>query len=287
MAATLDNRALAREWGPVLAGGAALFIPTYLQLAGGLWDMDAYAHGPIVLAVTLFLLWQKREVFRQVGMSQATVAGSANLVLGLLLYVLGRSQGIVLFEVGAQIPLVIGCLLLLRGWNTVRWLWFPLFFMLFLVPIPGFMLDAVTVPLKGYLASIVEVLVYQLGYPIARTGVTLSVGQYRLLVADACSGINSMYSLSAMGLLYIYLMHYANRLRNVLLLAAILPLAFAANIARVIILVLVTYYFGDEAGQGFLHEFAGIALFLSGLLLLVGLDALLGLVPALAQKERA
>ena len=117
---------------------------------------------------------------------------------------------------------------------------------------------------------------YVTGYPIARSGIVLNVGQYQLLVADACSGLNSMFSLSALGLVYLYLMRYRSFVHVGLLVACILPIAFAANIVRVMILVLVTYHFGDEAGQGFIHGFAGMILFLVALLMLFGFDSLLG-----------
>jgi len=80
-----------------------------------------------------------------------------------------------------------------------------------------------------------------------------------------------------MGLLYLHLMQRTSPARNLILIASILPIAFVANIVRVIILVLVTYHLGDEAGQGFLHEFAGLFLFVVGLLFLFILDAVLGL----------
>src|SRR5207344_1473437 len=100
-------------------------------------------------------------------------------------------------------------------------------------------------------SSAAENILHAAGYPIGRTGVVLIVGQYQLLVADACSGLNSMFSLSALGFLYLYLMRRASVLHNALIVASILPIAFAANIVRVLVLILVTYHFGDAAGQGF------------------------------------
>jgi len=115
-----------------------------------------------------------------------------------------------------------------------------------------------------------------LDYPIARTGVILSIGQYQMEVANACSGLNSMYSLSAIGILYLYLMRHTSVQRNVILVASLWPIAFLANIIRVIALVLITYYFGDAAGQGFFHGFAGIALFSIAIGMFFVLDYLVG-----------
>ena len=269
-------------WWPVVLGLLALYVPTYWMLAHGLWNSDDHAHGPIVLIVALFLVWQKREALANAASSGPTRAEAALgwtlLVAGLLAYALGRSQDILLFEVGSQVPVVLGALLVTLGLRAARALWFALFFLLFMIPLPGFFVDAVTGPLKQYISVIAEQVLYAAGYPIARSGVVLTVGQYQLLVADACSGLHSMFSLSAMGLLYLYLMQHTSAARNLVIMAAIIPIAFAANIVRVIVLILVTYHLGDEAGQGFLHGFAGIMLFVIGLLFLFLLDGVLGFI---------
>ena len=118
-------------------------------------------------------------------------------------------------------------------------------------------------------------ILYPAGYPIARDGVIITIGQYQLLVADACSGMNSMFSLSALGLLFMHLRGHARVLHNAVLLASILPIAFASNIVRVLALILITFHFGDEAGQGFLHGSAGMVLVLAALALLLALDTVL------------
>ena len=279
----LDALAPLKTWWPIVLGLVALYGPTYWMLAHGLWNSDDYAHGPIVLVVTLFLIWQQRAVFMAdpgttLPTRGETVAGWVLLVVGLLAYALGRSQDILLFEVGSQIPVILGALLITLGAKSARALWFALFFLLFMIPLPGFIVDAATGPLKQYISVIAEQVLYAAGYPIARSGVTLTVGQYQLLVADACSGLHSMFSLSAMGLLYLYLMQRTSLARNLIIMAAILPIAFAANIMRVMVLILVTYHLGDEAGQGFLHGFAGIMLFVIGLLFLFVLDWVLGFI---------
>lgn len=280
-------------WGLVVAGLLALYIPTYVSLANGVWNSEENAHGPIVLIVALYLLWRARGLlfnpegaggdFALAGQQSISaenvrrpVVGWAMLVFGLLLYALGRSQDILLFEVGSQIPVLIGTLLIVLGGYAVRVLWFPLFFLLFMVPLPGFIVDGATGPLKQHVSELVEHVLYAIGYPIARNGVALSIGPYQLLVADACSGLNSMFSLSAMGLLYVYLMQRTSLTRKIILIASILPTAFIANVLRVMVLVLITYYFGEEAGQGFIHKAAGVLLFIFGVLMLYALDSALG-----------
>jgi exosortase B len=273
--ATPFRRPFGFEWLPVIAGLLILYVPTFYDLAGTHWDRDDYAHGPIILAVVVWLIWDKRQVLLAELSRTAPVPGIALLVFGLLVYVVGRAHDVILFEVGALAPILAGVLLAMRGWPALRASWFMLLFIAFLVPLPGFFVDALTLPLKQNVSEIAAQILYAAGYPIAHAGVILNVGQYQLLVADACSGLNSMFSLSALGLLYLYLMQHKNWMHNGLILASLLPIAFCANIVRVIILVLVTYHFGDAAGQGFMHGFSGMVLFVIALIVILLLDAIL------------
>ena len=277
-------------WWPVVLGLLVLYVPTYWMLAHGIWGSEEQAHGPIVLLVALFLIWQRRAMLMADDGAPSRVEaaiGWALLVVGLLAYALGRSQDILLFEIGSQIPVILGALLVTLGVRAARALWFALFFLLFMIPLPGFVVDAATGPLKQYISVIAEHVLYAAGYPIARSGVILTVGPYQLLVADACSGLHSMFSLSAMGLLYLHLMQRTSLACNLIIMAALLPVAFAANVVRVMVLILVTYHLGDEAGQGFLHGFASIMLLIVGLLFLFVLDWVLGHVFSDHRRARA
>jgi exosortase B len=274
------------EWLPIALGLGALYVPTFTNLGRTIWQSDEQAHGPIVLVIIAWMLWRTREGWLNATTPPRPVLGWASLVVGLLFYVVGRSQGIFIFEIGALIPVLAGTLLIQRGWGAVGAVWFALLFVAFLVPIPGIIVDALTGPLKQSVSVIAENLLYAAGYPIARSGVVLTIGQYQLLVADACSGLHSMFSLSALGLLYLYLMQHKQWSRNGILLAAILPTAFVANIVRVIVLVLVTYHFGDEAGQGFIHGTAGMILFIIALLILFAIDGVYGSLARLFGGKR-
>jgi exosortase len=129
--------------------------------------------------------------------------------------------------------------------------------LLFLMPIPGSILDQLLLPLKELVSRIVDNVLHAAGYPIARSGVVLMIDTYSLLIADACSGLNSMLALSGIGLLYVHLLGPRPRWMKVALLMSILPIAFFANVIRVMLLVLVTYYQGDAAGRAF-HDQAGL-----------------------------
>lgn len=180
-----------------------------------------------------------------------------------------------MFEIGSAIWLLLGLLLLRRGVAALKVQWFALFFMLFMVPLPGVVVDTVTMPMKMAVSFVAEHLLFWLGYPIARNGVVLQIGQYMLLVADACAGLHTLLTLEALGLLYLNIVRRDSMFRNVGLGTLIIPISFTANVIRVMSLSLITYHFGDAAGQGFLHGFAGMVLFLSALLLIIGFDSTL------------
>lgn len=259
-------------------GWLAMYVPSYWGLSTTIWATDAQGHGPIILAVGFWLLWRKRDEFRLLRARPAPAAGIVLVVLGGLLYAVGRSQTVWSAEIASQLLVLAGLLLANFGSAGLRLAWFPLFFLVFMIPWPGEWVDALTQPLKMAVSSVASSLLYYLGYPVGRAGVILTVGPYQLLVADACAGLNSLFTLEALGLLYMNLMNYTSLVRNVVLALLIVPISFLANVVRVIALVLVTFHFGDEAGQGFVHGFAGILLFLVALMFILAVDRLLGLV---------
>lgn len=239
----------------------AMYVPTYSYLASTSWLKDENGHGPLVLLMSFWLLWRERHALIAGEASPAVGAAFGSLLVGVAAYVIGQSQSIDTLAALSQIFVLGGLILLLRGWRGLRVCWFPLFFLLFMVPLPGVLVQTLTLPLKWAVSYLAEVILYAAGYPVGRSGVTLTVGQYQLLVADACAGLNSMFTLESLGLFYMKIMDYQSRARNTILAIMIIPISFVANVVRVMVLVLVTYHLGDEAGQGFLHGFAGMVLF--------------------------
>jgi len=263
-------------WLPIILGLAVLYVPSLFDLFTGIWATDEQLHGPIVLAISIWLIHRKWHTMELAAQGKPTSAwGWPVFVTGLLLYALGRSQDILMFEVGSVIWLLAGIILLQYGTAALKSQWFALFFMLFMVPLPGAVVDTVTMPMKMAVSYVAELILFWAGYPIARTGVILQIGQYMLLVADACAGLHTLLTLEALGLLYLSVVRRDSAVRNIGLALLIVPISFTANVIRVMALTLITYHFGDAAGQGFLHGFAGMVLFLSALLLIIGFDTAL------------
>lgn len=263
-------------WLPLAIGLGALYGPSISRLLQSIWGKAEHMHGPMVLAISVWLMIRNWSAMVQAGRDHAPSSwGWPVLVFGLVLYIAGRSQDIVLFEMGSLIWLLTGLILLYHGWAGLKMQWFALFFMCFMVPLPSPIVDTVTMPMKMAVSYVTEQVLYAVGYPIGRNGVILQIGQYMLLVADACAGLQTLLTLEALGLLYLNLVRRDSLLRNVGLALLIVPISFTANVIRVMALSLITYHFGDAAGQGFLHDFAGLVLFLSALLLIISFDTLL------------
>lgn len=263
-------------WLPIIAGLAALYVPTLRELFASLWRSGEQTHGPLVLGIACALLYRRWPAMPPAGEdARGAVAGWSVFGLGLVLYVVGRSQDIVALEIGSAIWLLASILLLVHGTAALRAQWFPLFFMMFMIPLPAPVVDAVTMPMKIAVSAVAEQILFWVGFPVARAGVILQIAQYRLLVADACAGLHTLFTLEALGLLYLNVVRCDSLLRNATLALCVVPIAFAANVVRVVVLTLVTYRYGDDAGQGFLHDFAGLVLFVTALLLVIVADAIL------------
>lgn len=267
-------------YGPLVLGLLVMYVPSYLDASQRFWARDQETHGPVILAVVLWLLWRDRDSFNGVPTVRERWLGVVLLSVGLILYVIGRSQEFFQFDIGSQIPVLIGLSVLLGGRQAFMRTWFPAGFLLFLVPIPPSLTDQILVPLKVVVSQMVTDGLFSLGLPISRTGVVLTIGQYQLLIADACSGLRSMVALTGIGLLYVYIIGNTSRTIKVLLLAAAIPIAFVSNVLRVTALVLITYYFGDEAGTRF-HDIAGYFELVLAFGAFFGLDFLLSQIPAL------
>ena len=259
-------------------GVALLYVPTYWDLFYGVWTGTGQGHEPLVLAICAWLLWRKRKALACIEHPGAPRSTAAVLGFGLLLYVFGRTQQFIRFELISQLFVIAAIALYYRGWAGVRQIWFPLLFLMFVVPLPYAAVMAITSPMKTAVSIVATVGMSALGYPIGRSGVVITIGQYQLLVAEACAGLQTMFTLEAMGLLYTNLMAYRSAARSMILAVMVVPVAFFANVVRVIILVLITYHLGDEVGQGFVHGFAGMVLFAVALLFIMGFDRLLGVV---------
>ena len=279
--------AMVRYW-PLVAGVLVLVLPTMFGVASENWSTEQGAHGPIVMATGLWLFARRwREVAALARPGDTRIALLAFLLVASV-FVTARIINVIEIEGFMMYAMLLVTAYWLIGFAPLRAMWFPIIYMLFVFPPPDSIVAMVTQPLKIAISQAAISLLYKLGYPIAGSGVTIVISQYQLLIAAACAGLNSLISLSAIGLFYVYIRHNANWRYALLLMLAIVPVAILANFIRVLALILITYYLGDEAAQGFLHSFSGITMFLFSVLGIFAADALASpLRRRLAQRRPA
>jgi len=250
----------------LLLGLVTIAVPTLVFVAQESWSKEQGSHGPIVLFTGLWLLWRQWRDARELASRPSGPIGALLLAASLGFYAFARITQIVELEGYAMYSCLLAVLYSLIGLPAMKRMWFPLFYLVFIFPPPESLVDVVTLPMKMELSKAAVGFLDLLGYPIGGEGVMIYIGQYELLVAAACSGLNSIISLSAISLFYIYIRHQADWRYAALLVLLIVPVALLANFVRVLILILLTYHLGEAAAQGFLHNFAGVFMFAAALI---------------------
>lgn len=255
--------AAARRWHFIVLaiGFLAVIVPTMIGIARVSWSTDEGAHGPIVLAIAIWLLVRSWPAMIADSMPGRIDLGGSTLGLSLLTYIVARVVGSITIESLALYLAILSTLYLIVGWRGMGRGWFAIAYLIFVLPPPGRVVAAATQPLRLGLSERAVDLLALLNYPVGRAGLTIYVGQYELLVKAACAGLNSMISLSAIGLFYIYARHTANWRYCSLMMICIIGMAILANFARIVTLILITYYLGARAAEGFLHQTAGLLMF--------------------------
>ncbi len=242
-----------------------------------------YSHGPLVLPIALGTAWL---IIRKRGLPMASTKGSRRLgllvLIGALLIHLLSMYPRVTFLSGLMIPPAIaGCMLYLGGWAMLRRLWFPVAFLLFMVPLPDVTINDINFPLKLFAASMSTSIVDATGVTAYVRGSDIVLaGGTTLTVEDACSGLRSLISLMAFATLFTYACKLRGYKRLVLFLSAI-PVAVAANIVRIVVLSLVAHSWGIKLATpgGWVHDTMGFAVFVIAFCFMFFLEELLDLLP--------
>lgn len=272
LAATSSQNWFAPATIVLLVGTAALILPTMYQVARDTWSTEQGGHGPLVLATGVWAVWRElesRTIARQPGKMSV---GLPILALCLAVFLIARITGVLEIEAFSMYGALVTGAYLLFGGALIRHIWFPLVYLAFALPPPDTVVAAVTQPIKIAISSWSVSLLAWLGYPVASSGVTIQIGQYQLLVAAACAGLNSILTLTALCLFYIYLRHRSDPVAFVVVAVAAIPIAVISNFVRVMALVLITYYFGEAVAQGYVHDFAGLLMFSVALVTIFAID---------------
>lgn len=263
--------ALRRHW-PLALAILLWAAPVIAAMASRTWSTDRGAIGPLILVTGLWavtLEWKRNRALARPGRIVWVVAG---LLLAAIPYFIGRVTDIIFVQ---AVSLYLGGVTLLyaRGGGAmlVRQA-FPLGYLLLVLPLPLTLVATATRGLKQWVADASLQILHHGGFDVAGSGVSLYIDGYELLVEAACSGLNSIVGLAAVGLFYIYLRTDLRGGRALVLAAMILPAAIVANLLRVILLLLMVHWQGDAILATAWHDVAGLAMFAAALLVMIATD---------------
>jgi exosortase len=260
-----------------------LFWPAFQWMAQRFDAHDSfYSHGWLIPFASAWLVWQRRSALRAVA-RPASFAGLALLVPAILLHLVATWWRLGFVSGFAMVAAVWGLVWTLWGREVVWALRFPLAFLLFMVPLPGVLLLAISFKMKLLAATLATQVLSVIGIAAQQAGSTIHLPGVSVIVDDTCSGLRSLISLIALATLWTALLPpSARRREKLLLVAASIPIALAANMVRILVLVLLSAIYGPQVAQGFIHYGSGFVVFGLALAMLAWLTKRLAPGPRLA-----
>lgn len=257
---------------------AVLYAPVFYSLYNIRWDTLDYTHAFFILPLSLWLVWRKRrelkEISEEADLNKRNTLSLFALLVGILMFVFGWRQDYIFVQTLSLIPLLFGLAGYLYGARMTKALSFPILYLLLLVPPPFGILDSITLPMRYGISALTEKILFFLNYPISREGLMLKIGYADIFMGEPCSGFRSLITMFSLVLVYVYISK-GGLFKKIILTSLIIPMALLGNLIRVITLCLITFYFGEEVGQGFFHNFSGILIFIITLSGLMGTESIL------------
>jgi exosortase len=269
----LFNRVALPYWqgGILVLLTAWLYRPLLTRLAQQWWQDPNYTHGFFVPVFSLFLLWDGRAKLAALRIKPSWW-GLVMLVFALIMMVLGTiSSGFFLSRVSLLL-LICGMVVFLAGWQHLAAVSFPLAFLILMIP-SSMLVEQITFPLQILASKTATLLLNVIGVSAVREGNIILLPTARLEVAEACSGIRSLFSLITLTVIYGYLAETKTAVRVLLALIAV-PVSILANALRITVTGMVVNYWGLEGAQGTLHLLSGWLIFAGSLLLIFVLHRL-------------
>jgi exosortase len=257
------------------AGVVALYSGVLAGLTRQWASDDNYSHGFFVLPLAVFFTWERRNALRA-AVGRPSLAGLLLIAAGLVLLLAGRLGAELFLTRVSLIGVLAGTVLYVWGWEHLRILAFPIAFLLLMVPLPAILFNKIALPLQLLASRVGETAIAAAGIPVVREGNVLQLPTRDLEVAEACSGIRSLVSLLMLGIVLGYFTEKRIGARVIVALAAV-PIAIAANAARVAGTGLASELVSPAAAEGFFHAFSGWLMFVvafAGLLFVQRLVAL-------------
>lgn len=262
-------------WTPIVWFGALITL-SYFAIFQHLawqwsWDEDV-SHGFFVPPLAAYIAWQKRdEILGQEW--KPNYLGALVVVFGSIQLIIGSLGAELFLQRTSLILILAGGVLLTGGFNVLKACGLPIFVLGFMIPLPKVIYGQLTLPLQLFASQVAEQVLLLVGVPVLRDGNIIELATTKLSVVEACSGIRSLLSLSFIGVVYGYMFDDKPWMKWALL-AGCVPIAVAANAARVTITGLIADR-DPELVQGTLHTMEGWVIFAVDLVMLVALHSLL------------
>ena len=261
----------------VAAATLAVYLPTIASLLRQWASDENYSHGFLIVPFAAWFVWQQRELLARTPLVPRT-AGLL-VVSGSLIVLLAGLFGAELFLTRVSlIGIIAGAVLFLCGSQWLRRLAFPVAFLILAVPLPAVLFNQIAFPLQLLASRAGEAVLNLTNVPVLREGNILVLPTTTLEVAQACSGIRSLMSLLTLGVILGKMREPRPWARIVLALLTV-PVAIAANAARVAGTGLAASYVGAKAAEGFFHTFSGWLMFVVAFALLLASQKAIAMFP--------
>lgn len=252
---------------------AFLYRSILWKLAGQWWTDPNFSHGFLVPVFSGFVVWQRRHNLRRLA-AKPSWLGLPIIVAALLTLIVGVLGAELFISRSSLILLLAGLIIYFAGWRFFQALLFPWLCLFLMIPIPTIVFNEIAFPLQFFASRLATDILRVVGVPVLREGNIIVLPSMPLEVAEACSGIRSLMSLTTIAIIYGHFME-ATLWRRLILTLIALPVAVAANAFRIVGTGLAVQYWDPAKGQGFFHEFSGWFVFVISLALIFGLDAIL------------
>ena len=271
-------------WTTLIAGLLGSLYYKIFYSMGFQWYNDSdYSHGFLVPFMSAYFVWERREKLLALPVV-ASFWGVGVLAFGLIMLLIGSIGAELYAQRTSLIVVLAGLVLLVLGREFLRVLMFPIVFLLFMVPLPAIVVNAVSFPLQLFAAKTATFCLFNFGIPVLREGNVIVLSGMTLEVAEACSGIRSLQALLALGTVYAYFSQRVMWKQWVLVLLSI-PIAIVANAFRVSGTGVLAHYIGIEAAEGFYHTFSGWLIFVVAFALLLACGAALSKVATTGKRR--
>jgi exosortase len=248
-----------------------LFAPTWFWLGEAWWSDPYYSHGPLVLLASLYFAWTQRRALldqpapRNLGFALVVVALSAHLWA-----MLWRAY----YISALMIPIaILGLLVALYGWRIAQRFWFPLAFLILMIPLP--LAERFGPALEGFAANSATALAQMIGIAARNDGAQVFLPNSTFTVGIPCGGLRSIIAIITLVVLLAYIVQGRAWARALIVIAAI-PIAIAANTLRLALLFAIANFWGSDAAMNYFHDWSSPVLFFGAFALLLALAKLVG-----------